>query len=267
MNLGGVLHPIDFLSEIGSEGAHYRGGHFGSEGSSPAFNATWLWRSFGLALPLAACALLTRSADVRRAALVLLSFIISYYVFLSAFPVRFARNLLPVSGTIAAAAAIGLIVCAERLVELGPPAAWVGCLAVLAVATLAVPVTGAAAAIRSTDEDPWTDVNTWLDDHVPAGSTIATEAFTPYVDNLRFEVVDGAHPCWERPVAASPSSTGEVSTTSSRRQRCSNRFSTIPTGTPRPRGLPPDPQRGLHPLRGQRRRPPARGDEGAAGAP
>ncbi len=66
VNLGGTVHPLDFLGEIGSEGAHYRNGHFGSEGNSPAFNATWLWWSFGLALPLAACSLL--SPRLRRPA-------------------------------------------------------------------------------------------------------------------------------------------------------------------------------------------------------
>ena len=195
VNLGGTVHPLDFLGEIGSEGAHYRNGHFGSEGNSPAFNATWLWWSFGLALPLAACSLLSRASDVRRAAIVLLSFAVGYYVFLSAFPVRFARNLLPISGTIAAAAAIGLVVCMQRLVEAGSrrTAGWAAT-GVLVVAVLALPVTGAAGALRSVDEDPWGEVNTWLAENAPAGSTVAIEAFSPYIDEARFNVLVGGSP-------------------------------------------------------------------------
>lgn len=190
VNLGGVLNPVGLVREIGSEGFHYGTGHFGSEGNSPAFHAAWLWRSFGLALPIAACSLLTRSAQVRRAAVVLLSFIASYYVFLSAFPVRFARNLLPVSGTVAAAAAIGLVVCAQRLLELGPrrTVAAVATVAVV-VAVLAVPVAGTSTAMESVGQDPWSETTSWLAVNVPAGATIATEAWGPYIDTSRFEVV------------------------------------------------------------------------------
>jgi hypothetical protein len=188
VNLGGVLNPVGLVREIGSEGFHYSTGHFGSEGNSPAFHAMWLWRSFGLALPLAACSLLSRSVPVRRAAIVLTSFIATYFAFLSLFPVRFARNLLPVSGTIAAAAAIGFVVLVQRIAA-RRPAIGAAAGASLAVVVLLVPITGMSAAVDDFRDDPWTETREWLDANIEAGSTIAIEAWTPYVDTDRFEIV------------------------------------------------------------------------------
>lgn len=190
VNLGGVLNPVGLVREIGSEGFHYSTGHFGSEGNSPVFHAEWLWRSFGLALPLAASSLLARSTAVRRAAIVLLSFIATYYVFLSLFPVRFARNLLPVSGTIAAAAAIGGVVCAQRLMEVSGRRvlASISVVAIL-VAVLAVPINGTLNALADYGQDPWTEARVWIDENIPEGSTIAIEAWTPYIDTDRYELV------------------------------------------------------------------------------
>ena len=53
VNLGAVLHPGDLIHGIGSEANHYSTWHFGNQGGSPAFNAGWLVRAFGLALPVA----------------------------------------------------------------------------------------------------------------------------------------------------------------------------------------------------------------------
>ncbi|HEX8804077.1 MAG TPA: glycosyltransferase family 39 protein, partial [Acidimicrobiales bacterium] len=191
VNLGAVLHPQRFVREIGSEGFHYSNGHFGNEGHSPLFNASWLWQSFGLGLVLLAlAALLARTDRVRHAALVIAGFAGGYYLFLSVFPVRFARNLLPMTGTVAAGAAIGLVVVGERLAgRWSRPAAVAVPMAALALAVLSLPVASAAAAMRSIEQDPWSEVRDWLDDNVPEGTAVAVEARAPYVDPDRYRIV------------------------------------------------------------------------------
>lgn len=197
VNVGALLHPWRFFREIGSEGYHYGRGHFGAEGSSALFNASWLWQSFGLALVFAAVALWSRSGPVRRAAVVLASFVGTYYVFVSAFPVRFARNLLPVTGALAALAALGTLTVAERVGE------WLGHRdgrssasgrhallgSVGTSIALVVPLIGVTAAVRDVGTDPWRATQQWLTENVPTGATIAVEARAPYVDPSRYDVV------------------------------------------------------------------------------
>jgi Dolichyl-phosphate-mannose-protein mannosyltransferase len=195
-NLGAVLHPVELAQGIGSEANHYSTGHFGDEGASPAFNARWLWRSFGPMLAFAPCALLSTSDRVRRAAVVLLAQSAGYYVFISLFPVRFARNLLPMTAPLAAAAALGLVALVQRTWSwsAGRPvrAHRTGAVA-LAVAMTAVfltgPVLGAGDAMRSLDEDPWSDAQAWVARNVPAGSKIVIEDRSPVIDEDRYEVV------------------------------------------------------------------------------
>lgn len=190
-NVGVVLDPIEFVRGVGSEANHYSTGHFGNQGSSPAFNAGWMWRSFGLALPLALCSLTASGERVRRIALVLVIQSGIYLVFISLFPVRFARNLLPATGTIAVAAAIGAYVLAERAIASGRAGrmATIGVGAVVAVATFAVPLTAARAAVADVREDPWSEAQRWIDDNVPAGSKVMIESRAPILDGDRYELL------------------------------------------------------------------------------
>lgn len=190
VNVGGLLHPYRFVAEIGSEGVHYGSEQLGSQGNSPLFNAYWLWVSFGLALLLAACGLATRSVRVRQATYVVGGFAASYYVFVSVFPVRFARNLLPVTGSIAAAAAIGLFALVERIGPLLERRVARVATALAAAGLLVwVPTLGASSATASIASDPWADARSYIADSIPEGSTLAVEARAPFVDPDRYQVV------------------------------------------------------------------------------
>jgi hypothetical protein len=204
-NVGAVIHPYELVRGIGSEANHYSTGHFGNQGSSPIFNAGWLWRAFGLAVPLALCSLLATTDRVRRIGIVLVAQASGYFVFVSLFPVRFARNLLPVTGPLAAAAALGAFALVQRLAERRTagerrrvPAA--AAVAVLAIAALVVPVTAAGAAMRTLGEDPWSDAQAWIEQNVPAGSKVVVEVRSPVVDEDRYDVVPkvllGTTPFW-----------------------------------------------------------------------
>ncbi len=195
-NLGAVLHPAELISGIGSEANHYSTGHFGNEGSSPVFNAGWLWRTFGPLLAVAPLSLLSTSARVRRIAIVLLVQAGGYYLFISLFPVRFARNLLPVTAPLAAAGALGVVALVERGSAWlsrgrpgGPRPAIAALTIALSIGLLVVPTVAAADAMRSLEEDPWSEAQAWVADNVPAGAKIVIELRAPVIDDERYEVV------------------------------------------------------------------------------
>ena len=85
--------------------------------------------------------------------------------------------------------------CTQRLVEAGSrrTVVWAAT-GVLVVAVLALPVTGAAGALRSVDEDPWGEVNTWLAETRAGGLDRRRQAFFPYIDEARFNVLVGGSP-------------------------------------------------------------------------
>jgi hypothetical protein len=196
-NVGAVMHPAEFVRGVGSEANHYGTGHFGAEGTSPVFNAGWLWHAFGLALVLATCSLLSTSDRVKRAGIVLITQAVAYYVFISAFPVRFARNLLPITGPVSAAAALGVFALVQRLAAWNrdgsarpaPRVVVPAAAAVLVLALLAMPVRGAASAMATLDDDPWLDAQTWVAENAPAGSKIVVENRAPVIDEDRYDVV------------------------------------------------------------------------------
>jgi|SoiMethySBSTD1v2_1073268.scaffolds.fasta_scaffold16543_4 dolichyl-phosphate-mannose-protein mannosyltransferase len=190
-NLGAVLNPGDFVHGVGSEANHYSTGHFGNQGSSPAFNAGWMWRAFGAALPLALCSLATTSDRIRRIAIVLLVQSVGYFAFISLFPVRFARNLLPITGTVAAAAALGVLALVQRAAlrrtsgrALLPAVVGVG----MAVVLLAVPVAASVEAMTDRSEDPWSEAQAWIDENVAPGSRVIVENRAPVLDEDRYDV-------------------------------------------------------------------------------
>jgi 4-amino-4-deoxy-L-arabinose transferase-like glycosyltransferase len=189
-NIGAVIHPVEFVRNAGGEGLHYSGDHFGNEGNSPAFNAGWLWQTFGVGLLVAALSFAAPTERARRTAIVAGSFVATYFVFLSAFPVRFARNLLPLTGSVAALVAIGVFAVACLVRDRVPRRRVAGVSVVIAIAaSFVLPSIGASAAMRSLDEDPWSATRHWIDDNVPEGSTVAVEAWGPYVDPERYRVV------------------------------------------------------------------------------
>lgn len=201
-NLGAVLHPGDLVHGIGSEANHYSNGHFGNQGGSPAFNAGWMWRAFGLAIPLAFCSLWTTRDRARRIATVLVVQSVGYLAFISLFPVRFARNLLPITGTVAAAAALGVFALVDRAAHTRRSAnharrpsrgRTVTTGVLLTLACLAVPVAATAAAMRDRSSDPWSDAQAWISDNIPEGSTVYLENRAPVLDDDRYDV----HTKWQ----------------------------------------------------------------------
>lgn len=192
-NPGAVLNPYELVRGVGSEANHYSTGHFGDEGSSPLFNGAWLLRTFGVGVVLAAASLLSTSDRVRRVAVVLFAQCAGYFVFISLFPVRFPRNLIPMTGPLAAAAALGVLAIAQNASSRWARNHRSPALAVTAVmitvALLAAPIRAAGAAMRTVGEDPWSEAQAWIDNNVRDGSTIAVENRAPFLDDSRYDLI------------------------------------------------------------------------------
>jgi 4-amino-4-deoxy-L-arabinose transferase-like glycosyltransferase len=109
-----VLDNDAFMRGLRYDSRHYRTGHPGSEGGSLGYHLAWLWRGFGPTLLLAPLGVFARGRRVRQAAIVCLSFVVLYVGFISSFEVRFARNLLPATASLAGAIGLGALALVER---------------------------------------------------------------------------------------------------------------------------------------------------------
>jgi hypothetical protein len=193
-----VLDTEGFVQGLRRESHHYRTGHPGSEGGALGYHLSWLRQGFGPALLLTPLGLAARDRRVREAALVALGFAVVYVGFISSFEVRFARNLLPVTVAVAAAAALGAvaviewIAAARRARSVG--AGVVGGVVVAAIASVCVvailawPAGRTRTAFGSLTDDHWKPAQRWLDAHVPPGSRVAVGAYGIYVDPDRYQV-------------------------------------------------------------------------------
>jgi hypothetical protein len=205
-----VIDTDAFVSGLRYNMRHYRTGHPGSEGGSLGYHLAWLWRGFGPTLLLAPLGLLLRRRRERQAAIVCLSFVVLYVGFISSFEVRFARNLMPVSASLAGAIALGALAVVERTAPwrtradgAGPAGradragrgvgGWVGrhgrvVAAVCCVALLAWPALGTRDSIDAATADHWPAAQRWIDDHFLPRSRIAVASYGVYVDRGRYRV-------------------------------------------------------------------------------
>jgi hypothetical protein len=194
-----VLDNQAFMSDLRYDTRHYRTGHPGSEGGSLGYHLAWLWRGFGPTLLLAPLGLLARGRRERQAAIVCLSSVVLWVGFVSSFEVRFARNLMPITASLAGAIALGTLALVERTARWrtsddgSPLARWVGrhgrvAAALCCVAVLAWPAVGARNSIEAATADHWPAAQRWIDTHMPRRSHIAVGSYGVYVDPGRYRV-------------------------------------------------------------------------------
>jgi hypothetical protein len=194
-----VLDNDAFMRGLRYDSRHYRTGHPGSEGGSLGYHLAWLWRGFGPMLLLAPLGVFARRVRVRQAAIVCLSFVVLYVGFISSFEVRFARNLLPVTASLAGAIGLGALALVERTARwrtglgggrlarsVGRHGRMAG--AVCCVAVLAWPALGARSSIEAATANHWPAAQRWIDDHLPPRSHIAVSSYGVYVDPDRYRV-------------------------------------------------------------------------------
>ncbi|MFQ5477867.1 MAG: glycosyltransferase family 39 protein [Candidatus Krumholzibacteriia bacterium] len=186
-----VLAYDEFLRDVLYQARHYGSQHFGMEGNALAFYLKLLWNTDGALvciLALASLPVVIRSNG--KTALVLASFALVYFVSIASLPVRNARTFLPVLPFVYLFFAIGasdLWQRAERLERGRAPT--LSLVLVLVVAGLSVPAYHTAQeALRPNQLLARENSRRWIAQNIPAGSRVALEAYSPFVDPQRYEV-------------------------------------------------------------------------------
>ena len=179
LNPYALLDVGSFTDDVAFEQRHYRTGHPGAEGGALGANLGWLWWSAGPALVAGAGVVADRTGRVVRPVLVVAAFALVYLLFVSSYTVRFERNLTSLTAAVAVLAALGIDALARHRRVLGIAAG------ALVVAWGAVATVDDLGRYR---RDPWRVAQSWFDEHVPAGETVAIEQYSFFVDPERYDV-------------------------------------------------------------------------------
>ena len=184
-----LLDHQEFLDDLAFEARHYSTGHAGMEGDSLAWYLTYLWSVEGPLILFAALQVL-RGLYLRSREVILVSaFPLIYFAVISSMAVRNDRTLMPMTPYLFILAASFLAqppllrhLAQARRGLLVVPAA-------LVLVSLALPL---AATLRNgsqlTAEDSRATARLWVAENLPAGSRVAIESYSPYLDPRRFSV-------------------------------------------------------------------------------
>lgn len=187
-----AIDSVTFLKDLSFEASHYAGGHPGMEGDSLRWYALYLWRTEGLVAAAAAIqtvrAFLSRSPQTT----VVATFATVYVVAIGLHEVRNERTILPAIPflhVLAAYLVADLLRSRERWRSgAARGVALAGCVALVTLA-VARPVRVSAREAKSlTTIDGRTTARTWINEHVAPGSTIALEAYSPFLAPDRFDL-------------------------------------------------------------------------------
>lgn len=163
------------------EQTHYRGGHPGYEGGALWYYLTTSWWMVGPMIAAIPVLTLLRRRSSRLCLPVSVS-CIAYVGILSTYATRFDRNLLVLSGSLAALAAVGTATLA-RTVQFRQS------LFALGAAALALPVVSAGRAVVHSVQDPWTSAREYIERSIPPGSSLAIESYGPWLPSGSYEIV------------------------------------------------------------------------------
>jgi hypothetical protein len=183
-----VLTDFDaFHAGVMSVLRHYGTGHVGVDGASFAPNVVWLWQGLGVAIALALVPFCTAQSR-SRLLWVPSSFIASYILALSAPPVRFERNLIPLIVALIPLSAVGASVLFHRTVS--SPRIFRALLFVVIFGSLVVgPLRRTAVDAFAATRDQQRESRAWLANHLPRGSRVVVESYAPFVDPDKYGVL------------------------------------------------------------------------------
>ncbi len=188
-----ILDHAAFVNDLRAELSHYSEGHPGMEGGYILWYGGALLRDLGPGVGLALVALVVAIRRRQSAATMVALLTAGYVLFISCFPVRNARTMLPAIPLIAAQAGwllSRLKRCARTTLSVPPKR--LGAAATLLAATLALfPLAGSLRAnAQLRQPDPRDTARPWCNRNLPLGARVAIESYSVYLDPRRF-LVDG----------------------------------------------------------------------------
>ncbi len=166
-------------------------GHAGAEGNALMWYVTYLWQSEGLVALGAAVSAVLILFNRSKQNLVLLSFPLVYFVFVSLLLVRNDRTILlivPFLALLATSFVAGLHEWSIQRLRLPRAVAVAALSAVIALCALSPLQSVAIANSQLGVVDSRETARVWIDRNLPAGSRVALEGYSPYVDTDRFVV-------------------------------------------------------------------------------
>jgi hypothetical protein len=182
-----VLDWQHFWHGVTYDMTHYGSGHPGYEGNTLSTNLRWLWNAIGPALLVPLFAWRVANRSVRRLLMIPLLFVVVFGTLMSIQRVRFERNLVPLLPALLVVIAVVATQLVVQLVRRRPDASiaiWTSVLTPILLWGSIFAIQDAAVASR----DSRADAQHWISRHVPRGSTVFYDVYSPYVDPARFEL-------------------------------------------------------------------------------
>lgn len=186
-----VLDYPAFSEALRFDAAHYAAGHSGMEGDTVRWYVTFLWSTTTL-VPLLALIQIVRGVLLRsKATLLLASFPVIYFIFISRFIVRNDRTILPILPFIFLLAAILLVETGRATRHMRDDRRRVVTTALILLTALLIALPAgmsAAENVRRAGERTAPSAAAWIAANVPPGSRIALESYGPYINPAAFDL-------------------------------------------------------------------------------
>lgn len=176
------------------DAAHYATGHAGDEGDNLAWYFGFLSGALNWMLPASLLEAILMLVTRERRAIVLLSFPVSYFIFINLYTVHFENTILPVIPfVILLAALLGgwlyrFVTSRWRVETLAYQSLFAGVAMILALPFLRASIEYNTAILQPDSRET---ARVWIEQNLPPDSRIFVEPYSPYVDPQRY-VVEGA---------------------------------------------------------------------------
>ncbi len=187
-----ILDSPTFVAGLRFEAQHYATGHAGMEGNSLAWYLNYMWNNGGILYLCAVLGIVYGFILHPQETILLASFPLVYFAFISSFLVRNDRTFLPLTPFLFLLAAWFLISLFEKFRTL--QIKWLQFLAFALLASLVLATLLLPALKIGADTQTLTTVNSretarvWIDANLPPDAKIAIESYSPFVNPSRFAV-------------------------------------------------------------------------------